>query len=377
MSRKYFGTDGIRGRVGERADDAGLRAASSAGPRARCSAATPARAWCIGKDTRRSGYMFESALEAGFAAAGVEVDLLGPLPTPGVAYLTRALRAQAGVVISASHNPHHDNGVKFFGRRRRQAAATRSKPRSKRCWTQPLRLRAAGAARPRTAHRRRAGSLHRVLQEHASGDADACTGCTIVVDCAHGAAYKVGAGGVRGTGRRRHVIGDRRTASTSIDGCGSTHLDVLQGGGARARRRPRHRARRRRRPLPDGRRATAATSTATRFSSSSPARARSRAAQGPGGRHADVQPGPGAGAARALGIAFERAKVGDRYVLELLQGDAAASSAARPRVTRCAWIAPPPATASSPRCRCWRRWCGRAADLARAARRHAASFRRC
>src|ERR1041385_1326882 len=69
----------------------------------------------IGKDTRRSGYMFESALEAGFAAAGVETDLLGPLPTPGVAYLTRALRAQAGGVISASHNPHHDNGVKFFG----------------------------------------------------------------------------------------------------------------------------------------------------------------------------------------------------------------------------------------------------------------------
>ncbi len=69
----------------------------------------------IGKDTRRSGYMMESALEAGFAAAGVEADLLGPIPTPGVAYLTRALRAQAGVVISASHNPHEDNGVKFFG----------------------------------------------------------------------------------------------------------------------------------------------------------------------------------------------------------------------------------------------------------------------
>ena len=114
MKRKYFGTDGVRGPVGRvpMTPDFALKLGWAAG---RVLARTPHARVLIGKDTRRSGYMFESALEAGFAAAGVESDMLGPIPTPGVAYLTRALRAQAGVVISASHNPHHDNGVKFFG----------------------------------------------------------------------------------------------------------------------------------------------------------------------------------------------------------------------------------------------------------------------
>lgn len=115
--RRYFGTDGIRGRVGEGAISADFvlklgwavgRALARAGRRPLV---------VIGKDTRISGYMFESALEAGLVAAGADVRLLGPMPTPGVAYLTRSLRADAGIVISASHNPHHDNGIKFFSGR--------------------------------------------------------------------------------------------------------------------------------------------------------------------------------------------------------------------------------------------------------------------
>ncbi len=119
MSRKYFGTDGVRGCVGEApiTPDFCLRLGYAAGKTlvAREHLRPGDRpAVIIGKDTRISGYMLESALEAGFAAAGVDVFLAGPLPTPAIAYLTRALRLQAGVVISASHNPFEDNGIKFF-----------------------------------------------------------------------------------------------------------------------------------------------------------------------------------------------------------------------------------------------------------------------
>src|SRR6476469_2960760 len=118
MARKYFGTDGIRGLVGEApiTPDFVMRLGYAAGKvLAKGSAGTAGRPnVLIGKDTRISGYMLEAALEAGFSAAGVDVMLAGPMPTPAIAYLTRALRLQAGVVISASHNPFHDNGIKFF-----------------------------------------------------------------------------------------------------------------------------------------------------------------------------------------------------------------------------------------------------------------------
>ncbi len=113
MSRKYFGTDGIRGKVGEYPITAEfvLKLGWAAG---KVFAGQGKRHILIGKDTRISGYMFESALEAGLSAAGVDVGLLGPMPTPGIAYLTRTFHADAGIVISASHNPHFDNGIKFF-----------------------------------------------------------------------------------------------------------------------------------------------------------------------------------------------------------------------------------------------------------------------
>ena len=113
MARKYFGTDGIRGRVGTYpiTPDFMLKLGWAAG------IAFRSRGGCrvlVGKDTRNSGYMFESALEAGLSAAGADVMLLGPMPTPGIAYLTRTFQASAGIVISASHNPYYDNGIKFF-----------------------------------------------------------------------------------------------------------------------------------------------------------------------------------------------------------------------------------------------------------------------
>ena len=114
MTRTYFGTDGIRGTVGQApiTPDFMLRLANAVGHQLKQD--DPRPRVLIGKDTRISGYMLESALEAGFNSAGVDVILLGPLPTPAVAYLTRALRANLGVVISASHNPFDDNGIKFF-----------------------------------------------------------------------------------------------------------------------------------------------------------------------------------------------------------------------------------------------------------------------
>src|SRR5687768_2798605 len=117
MTRRYFGTDGIRGAVGRPpiTPDFMLRLGHAVGHVLRRANARPTV--LIGKDTRISGYMLESSLEAGFASAGVDVLLSGPLPTPGVAYLTRALRLDLGVVISASHNPFDDNGVKFFSAR--------------------------------------------------------------------------------------------------------------------------------------------------------------------------------------------------------------------------------------------------------------------
>lgn len=113
MTKKYFGTDGIRGTVGESpiTPDFFLKLGWAAG---RVFAKEGHGFVLVGKDTRISGYMFESALEAGLSAAGVNTHLLGPMPTPGIAYLTRTLRAQAGIVISASHNPYYDNGIKFF-----------------------------------------------------------------------------------------------------------------------------------------------------------------------------------------------------------------------------------------------------------------------
>jgi phosphoglucosamine mutase len=189
MSRTYFGTDGIRGTVGRPpiTPDFMLRLGHAVGQVLRQDSPHPAV--LIGKDTRISGYMLESALEAGFASAGVDVLLSGPLPTPGVAYLTRALRLDLGVVISASHNPFDDNGIKFF------SAGGEKLPDE---WEQAVE--AALELPPRWEGSSRLGKARRL--DDASGryiefckstvpHALSFKGMKFVVDAAHGAAYHV------------------------------------------------------------------------------------------------------------------------------------------------------------------------------------------
>lgn len=189
MSRKYFGTDGIRGKVGQApiTPDFMLRLGHAVGRVLRQSSVRPTV--LIGKDTRISGYMIESALEAGFASAGVNVLLTGPLPTPGVAYLTRALRQDLGVVISASHNPFADNGIKFF------SAKGEKLPDA---WE--LAVEAALDEPPQWVDSASLGRAKRV--EDARGRyIEFCKACfgsdltlkglKVVVDAAHGAAYHV------------------------------------------------------------------------------------------------------------------------------------------------------------------------------------------
>jgi phosphoglucosamine mutase len=189
MSRRYFGTDGIRGTVGMTpiTPDFMLRLGHAVGSVLRRSAAKPTV--IIGKDTRISGYMIESSLEAGFASAGVDVLLSGPLPTPGVAYLTRALRLDLGVVISASHNPYADNGIKFFSARGEKLpddweiaveAALDEPPR----WVD-----AAGLGRARRLEDARGRYIE--FCKSTVGSELSLKGLKLVVDAAHGAAYHV------------------------------------------------------------------------------------------------------------------------------------------------------------------------------------------
>jgi len=193
MSRKYFGTDGVRGTVGNApmTPDFVLRLGYAAGRvlAARGAKAGERPAVLIGKDTRISGYMIEAALEAGFSAAGVDVLLCGPLPTPGVAYLTRALRLTAGVVISASHNPYADNGIKFFsgdGYKLPDAVEVQIEARLE----QPMGCNpSAKLGRARRVDDAQ-GRYIEFCKSTVPGDLD-LKGMKLVVDCAHGAAYDV------------------------------------------------------------------------------------------------------------------------------------------------------------------------------------------
>jgi len=223
MTRKYFGTDGVRGRVGvaPMTPEFALKLGWAAG---RVLAKADAPRVLIGKDTRRSGYMFESALEAGFAAAGVETYLLGPLPTPAVAYLTRALRAQAGVVISASHNLHYDNGVKFFSASG-DKLSDELEAEIEAQLDQPLSC-AAPDAMGRARRIEDAGGRY---IEFCKGTFSGGTlrGLKIVVDCANGAAYKVAPAVFAELGADVISIGIQPNGLNINDGCGSTHLGAL------------------------------------------------------------------------------------------------------------------------------------------------------
>jgi len=193
MGRKYFGTDGVRGRVGQTpiTPDFIMRLGFAAGAAlvARDGQGAERPAVLIGKDTRISGYMLEAALEAGFSAAGVDVMLCGPMPTPAVAYLTRALRLQAGVVISASHNPYDDNGIKFFsaqGTKLPDAVELDIEARIEQPMTCMESARLGKARRVDDA----AGRYIEFCKSTFPNDLD-LRGLKIVVDSAHGAAYHV------------------------------------------------------------------------------------------------------------------------------------------------------------------------------------------
>ena len=189
MSRSYFGTDGIRGTVGQSpmTPDFVLRLGYAAGKVLAGRGENPAV--LIGKDTRISGYMIEAALEAGFSAAGVDVLLCGPLPTPGVAYLTRALRLAAGVVISASHNPYADNGIKFFSGDGFKLPDS-VEAEIERALASPIGCNeAAGLGRARRIDDPQ-GRYVEFCKSTFPNELD-LKGLKLVVDCAHGAAYHV------------------------------------------------------------------------------------------------------------------------------------------------------------------------------------------
>lgn len=230
MSRKYFGTDGVRGRVGQSpiTPDFVMRLGYSAGKvlLEQCNMPAGERpAVLIGKDTRLSGYMLESALEAGFSAAGIDVFLVGPLPTPAVAYLTRALRLQAGIVISASHNPYYDNGIKFFS-----ALGTKLPDEVERAIEagidQPIvcappadlgRVRRIDDAR---------GRYIEFCKSTFPNDLD-LRGLKIVVDCAHGAAYHIAPSVFHELGADVVTIGAQPNGLNINDGVGATAPKAL------------------------------------------------------------------------------------------------------------------------------------------------------
>ena len=225
MSRHYFGTDGIRGTVGEApiTPDFVLRLAHAVGRVLKRSEERPTV--LIGKDTRISGYMLESALESGFNSAGVDVVLLGPLPTPGVAYLTRAQRASLGVVISASHNPYPDNGIKFFS-----AHGTKLPDR----WETDVEAEleqppvwAGSATLGKT--RRLDDAAGRYIEFCKSTFAHDLTlkGMRIAVDAAHGAAYHIAPKVFHELGAEVFCLGCAPDGLNINDRVGATHPEAL------------------------------------------------------------------------------------------------------------------------------------------------------
>ncbi len=224
MGRKYFGTDGIRGRVGDgvMTPDFVLKLGWSVG-RVLCSG--DRNLVLIGKDTRISGYMFESVLEAGLSAAGVNSRLLGPMPTPAVAYLTRTLRAAAGIVISASHNPYYDNGVKFFSAEGKKLPDDVELEIEKQL-DQPLAVVSSD----------KLGKVERVT-DAAGRYIEFCkstiptriklNGLKIVVDCAHGATYHIAPNVFTELGADVISIASKPDGLNINSGCGATNPKSL------------------------------------------------------------------------------------------------------------------------------------------------------
>ncbi len=229
MARKYFGTDGIRGKVGVKpiTPDFVMRLGYAAGKvlAQRDQSGTTKPTVLIGKDTRVSGYMLEAALEAGFAAAGVDVMLSGPMPTPAIAYLTRALRLSAGVVISASHNPYDDNGIKFFSAQGTklpddvELAIEAELDQEMQCVSSD---KLGKAKRLRDAN----GRYIEFCKSTYPNELD-LRGLKIVVDCAHGAAYDIAPHVFHELGAEVISIGNQPNGFNINDKVGATAPDAL------------------------------------------------------------------------------------------------------------------------------------------------------
>jgi phosphoglucosamine mutase len=319
MTRAYFGTDGVRGTVGEApmTADFVLRLGYAAGRvlAAHATGATDRPGVLIGKDTRISGYMIEAALEAGFSAAGVDVMLCGPLPTPGVAYLTRALRLAAGVVISASHNPYGDNGIKFFsGDGYKLPDAMEAE--IERALAQPIGCNASAhlgrAQRIDDAGGRYVEFCKSTFPVHLD-----LRGLRVVVDCAHGAAYSVAPHVFHELGADVVPVGVSPDGFNINDQFGATSPAQLQAAVLR------HQADVGIALDGDGDRLIMADAQGTLYDGDQLlyAIARHRALK-------DRVPGVAGTlmtnlaleqAFARMGVAFGRARVGDRYVLELMR----------------------------------------------------------
>jgi len=225
MSRKYFGTDGIRGRVGEFpiTPDFMLKLGWAAGTAFRKHGVCRV---LIGKDTRISGYMFESALEAGLSAAGADVMLLGPMPTPAIAYLTRTFHAEAGIVISASHNPHHDNGIKFFSGKGTKLP-DEIELMIEELLDAPMTVVDSAKLGKVSRINDAAGRYIEFCKSSVPSSTD-FAGLKIVLDCAHGAAYKIAPSVFRELGAEVVVLSAQPNGLNINDQCGSTHMQALQ-----------------------------------------------------------------------------------------------------------------------------------------------------
>ena len=227
MTRQYFGTDGIRGTVGVApiTPDFVLKLAHAVGRVLRQASPGSKPTVVIGKDTRISGYMLESALESGFNSAGVDVILLGPLPTPGVAYLTRAMRANLGVVISASHNPFADNGIKFFSAQGAKLPDAWEQAVEAALKDAPVWASSADLGKTR----RLDDAAGRYIEFAKSTFATDLTlkGLKIVVDGAHGAAYHIAPQVFHELGAEVIAIGCAPDGLNINDGVGATHPEAL------------------------------------------------------------------------------------------------------------------------------------------------------
>ncbi|QYJ95163.1 phosphoglucosamine mutase [Shewanella spartinae] len=230
MSRKYFGTDGVRGKVGEFpiTPDFAMKLGWAAGT---VLASSGTKEVLIGKDTRISGYMLETAMEAGLSAAGIDVALVGPMPTPAVAYLTSTFRADAGVVISASHNPYYDNGIKFFSN-----SGTKLNDKQE-LEIEALLEQALNHTAMQCVPSAELGKVRRI-NDAAGRYIEFCkgvfandlslSGLKIVVDSANGAAYHIAPNVYRELGAEVISINDKPDGLNINEHCGATSLDSLQ-----------------------------------------------------------------------------------------------------------------------------------------------------